>query len=99
MKPNGRAAIIIGGNMEYRDNGAVKDNVAFWTYLYNHYNVKGVVDIDGKLYQKQGTTYSTRMILIDSKRTEEEIAQSTVYPPTKDKAWQKASTSMSYTIS
>jgi len=22
MKPNGRAAIIIGGNMEYRDNGA-----------------------------------------------------------------------------
>ena len=87
MRPDGRAAIIIGGNMEYAANGSVKDNKAFWSYLYDHYNVKGVVDMGGKLYAKQGTTYPTRMILIDGRRSEEERAQSTVYPPVKSKAF------------
>lgn len=90
MKDDGRAAIIIGGNMEYGKNGGVAGNRAFWTYLYNHYNVKGVVDMDGKLYGRQGTTYPTRMILIDGRRSEEEMAQSTIYPPIKEKALRKA---------
>lgn len=81
MKDNGRAAIIIGGNMEYAPNGAIKSDKAFFTYLYDHYNVKGVIDMDGKLYSKQGTTYPTRLILIDGRRSEEERAQVKVYPP------------------
>lgn len=81
MKDNGRAAIIIGGNMEYAPNGSIKTDKAFFTYLYDHYNVKGVIDMDGKLYAKQGTTYPTRMILIDGRRSEEERAQVKVYPP------------------
>lgn len=85
MKDKGRAAIIIGGKTEFRENGAVKNNVPFLTYLYDHYNVVGVVDMDGQLYAKQGTTYPTRMILINGRRSEEERAQSTVYPPVKDK--------------
>ena len=92
MKDNGKAAIIIGGNMEYGSNGAIKGNKAFWTYLYDHYNVKGVVDMEGKLYAKQGTTYPTRMILIDGRRSEEERAQSTIYPPRKHEAIRKAET-------
>ncbi|MBR6133071.1 MAG: strawberry notch family protein, partial [Bacteroidales bacterium] len=92
MKSNGRAAIIIGGNMEYASNGSVKDKKPFWTYLYNHYNVKGVVDMDGKLYAKQGTTYPTRMILIDGVRSDEDRAQSTVYPPKQENAVRKAET-------
>ncbi|MBQ4377074.1 MAG: strawberry notch C-terminal domain-containing protein, partial [Bacteroidales bacterium] len=92
MKDDGRAAIIIGGNMEYGKNGGINGNKAFWTYLYNHYNVKGVVDMDGKLFAKQGTTYPTRMILIDGRRSAEEMAQSTVYPPVKEKAIRKAET-------
>lgn len=85
MRDKGRAAIIIGGKTEFRENGAVKNNVPFLTYLYDHYNVVGVVDMDGQLYAKQGTTYPTRMILINGRRSEEERAQSTVYPPVKDK--------------
>lgn len=92
MKDNGRAAIIIGGNMEYAPNGAIKSQKPFFTYLYNHYNVKGVIDMEGKLYQKQGTTFPTRMILIEGRRSDEERAMSTVYPPTKEKALKKATT-------
>ena len=92
MKDNGKAAIIIGGNMEYADNGSVKDKKAFWSYLYDHYNVKGVVDMDGQLYRKQGTTYPTRMILIDGRRSEAEREQTTVYPPIQQKAIAKVNT-------
>lgn len=90
MADNGRAAFIIGGNMEYAKNGGIAGNKAFWTYLYNHYNVKGVVDMDGKMFSRQGTTFPTRMILIEGRRSAEEIAQSTIYPPVKEKSLRKA---------
>lgn len=90
MKDDGKAAIIIGGNMEYGNNGGLKSMKPFFTYLYDHYNVKGVVDMDGRLYAKQGTTYPTRMILIDGRRSDEERAQTAVYPPVESKAILKA---------
>lgn len=90
MKDNGKAAIIIGGNMEYGSNGGLKSMKPFFTYLYDHYNVKGVVDMDGKLYSKQGTTFPTRMILIAGRRSNEERAQTAVYPPVESKAIRKA---------
>ncbi|MDN0078430.1 strawberry notch C-terminal domain-containing protein [Bacteroides gallinaceum] len=90
MKDNGKAAIIIGGNMEYGNNGGLKSMKPFFTYLYDHYNVKGVVDMDGKLYSKQGTTFPTRMILIAGRRSNEERAQTAVYPPIESKAIRKA---------
>lgn len=90
MKDDGRAAIIIGGNMEYANNGAIKSMKPFFTYLYDHYNVKGVIDMSGGLYAKQGTTFPTRMILIDGRRSDEERAQTAVYPPVESKAIRKA---------
>ena len=90
MKDNGKAAIIIGGNMEYGNNGGLKSMKPFFTYLYDHYNVKGVVDMDGKLYSKQGTTFPTRMILIAGRRSDEERVQTAVYPPVESKAIRKA---------
>lgn len=82
MRDFGKAVIIIGGKQEFAPNGAIKNDKPFITYLYNHYNVKGVIDMEGSLYAKQGTTFPTRMILIDGRRTEEERAKSDVYPPT-----------------
>lgn len=90
MKDDGKAAIIIGGNMEYGSNGGLKSMKPFFTYLYDHYNVKGVVDMDGKLFSKQGTTFPTRMILIAGRRSDEERAQTAVYPPVESKAIRKA---------
>ena len=90
MKDNGRAAIIIGGNMEYASNGSIKSMKPFFTYLYDHYNVKGIIDMSGGLYAKQGTTFPTRMILIEGRRSDEERAQTAVYPPVESKAIRKA---------
>jgi len=92
MKDDGKAVIIIGGNMTYGKNGGIVGDKQFFTYLYDHYNVKGVIDMDGKLYQKQGTTYPTRMILIDGRRSEADRELSKVYPPVQSEALPKAET-------
>ena len=82
MKDDGRAAIIIGGNTEYAKNGSLKPkDKAFLGYLYSHYNVEDVINVDGSLYAKQGTSYPTRMILINGRRLNENA-----FPPVKDKA-------------
>ena len=82
MKNDGRAAIIIGGKTEYAKNGSLnpKDK-AFLGYLYSHYNVEDVINVDGGLYAKQGTSYPTRIILINGRRLDENA-----FPPVKDKA-------------
>lgn len=82
MKNDGRAAIIIGGKTEYAKNGSLnpKDK-AFLGYLYSHYNVEDVINVDGGLYAKQGTSYPTRIILINGRRLNENA-----FPPVKDKA-------------
>ncbi|RHH83626.1 strawberry notch C-terminal domain-containing protein [Segatella copri] len=82
MKNDGRAAIIIGGKTEYAKNGSLnpKDK-AFLGYLYSHYNVEDVINVDGGLYAKQGTSYPTRIILINGRRLNENV-----FPPVKDKA-------------
>ena len=81
MKDDGRAAIIIGGKTEYAKNGSLnpKDK-AFLGYLYSHYNVEDVINVDGSLYAKQGTSYPTRIILINGRRLNENA-----FPPVKDK--------------
>lgn len=82
MKDDGRAAIIIGGKTEYAKNGSLnpKDK-AFLGYLYSHYNVEDVINVDGSLFAKQGTTFPTRIILINGRRLNENA-----FPPVKDKA-------------
>ena len=82
MKDDGRAAIIIGGKTEYAKNGSLnpKDK-AFLGYLYSHYNVEDVINVDGGLYAKQGTSYPTRIILINGRRLDENV-----FPPVKSKA-------------
>lgn len=82
MKDDGRAAIIIGGKTEYAKNGSLnpKDK-AFLGYLYSHYNVEDVINVDGGLYAKQGTSYPTRIILINGRRLNENA-----FPSVKDKA-------------
>lgn len=82
MKGDGRAAIIIGGNTEYAKNGSLRPkDKAFLGYLYSHYNVEDVINVDGSLYAKQGTSYPTRIILINGRRLNENA-----FPPVKDKA-------------
>lgn len=85
MKDDGRAAIIIGGKTEYAKNGSLnpKDK-AFLGYLYSHYNVEDVINVDGGLYAKQGTSYPTRIILINGRRKYD--PEHKVFPPVEKDA-------------
>lgn len=72
MKSSGRAAIIVGGHLQYDERGRIvagKDRI-FFNYLYERYNVFDVIPIAGrKLYSRQGTSFDTTLILIDGRKT------------------------------
>jgi len=67
MTDNGRAAIIIGGHTTWDEEGRIQAgrNRIFFNYLYNHYQVADVINIDGKkLYSRQGAAFDVRLILV-----------------------------------
>lgn len=68
MDDNGRAAIIIGGNNTYTKYGVLSGKSDFFQYLYNTYNVVDVINMKGDMYRKQGTSFPTRIILINGRR-------------------------------
>ena len=81
MKDDGRAAIIIGGHTEWDSEGRIRagKNRIFFSYLYRHYHVADVINIDGDLYSRQGTSFNVRLILINGRKSSPEG-----YPPLKD---------------
>lgn len=71
MKDDGKAAIIIGGHTRYDKKGRLQKgkNRFFFNYLFSRYNVLDIIPIDGhKLYSRQGTSFDTRLILIDGRK-------------------------------
>jgi predicted RNA methylase len=73
MKNDGKCAIIIGGHMEADADGMIRagKNRIFFLYLYKHYNVEDVINISGRhLYSRQGTSFNTRLILINGRKSE-----------------------------
>lgn len=82
MADNGRAVIIIGEHNKYKPNGSLARDQALMSYLYNNYNVSDIINMDGSLYYKQGTTFPTRMILINGRRK----SDVEVYAPVQSKA-------------
>ena len=75
MKDDGRAAIIIGGHTGWDNIGRIQagKNWIFFNYLYHHYHVDDVINIDGhKLYSRQGTAFDVRLILISGRKEKPE---------------------------
>ena len=73
MKDNGKAAIIIGGHARYDKKGRIQKgkNRFFFNYLFSRYNVVDIIPIDGsKLYSRQGTSFDTRLMLIDGRKSQ-----------------------------
>lgn len=73
MKDSGKAAFIIGGHTKYDKLGRVArgKNSYFLHALYKHYHVEDIIPIDGhQLYRKQGTSFDTRLILINGRKKE-----------------------------
>lgn len=72
MKDNGKAAVIIGGHTRYDKKGRIQKgkNRFFFNYLFSRYNVIDIIPIDGhKLYSRQGTSFDTRLILMDGRKS------------------------------
>lgn len=80
MKDEGRAAIIIGSHTKYDEAGRIQagKNRIFLSYLYKHYDVDDIINIDGSLYSKQGTSFDVRLILICGRKLKPEG-----FPPLK----------------
>lgn len=69
MKSNGRAAIVVGEHTEFTTEGVIRGRRPFYHWLYKNFNVVDMINIDSqKLYQKQGTIYPLRLILIAGKK-------------------------------
>ena len=71
MAPDGKAAIIIGGHTRWDSLGRIEKgkNRIFFNYLYRHYHVTDVIQIDGhRLYTRQGTGFPVRLILIEGRK-------------------------------
>ena len=72
MKDTGKAAIIIGGHTNYDEVGRIQagKNRIFLNYLYSHYHVEDVININGDLYSQMGTSFNIRLILINGRKAE-----------------------------
>ena len=71
MQDNGKAAMIIGGHTRYDKKGRIQKgkNRFFFNYLFSRYNVVDIIPIDGhKLYSRQGTSFDTRLLLVDGRK-------------------------------
>lgn len=72
MKDDGRAAFIIGGHTKYDHKGRlVGRDREFFQFLIKNYQLLDVINVDGSLYAKQGTTVPIRIILIKGKKNSE----------------------------
>ena len=70
MRNDGKGAIIIGGHTKWDDRGRIQagKNRIFFNYLNHFYNVDDVINIDGSLYARMGTSFPVRLILINGRK-------------------------------
>lgn len=69
LKDEGRAAIIIMGHIYFDTNGYIAKYRGFFNWLYRHYYVDDVINLNGfKLYNKQGAIEKTMLILIRGRK-------------------------------
>jgi len=82
LKNEAKIAFIIGGHTEFDEAGRIrsKKDRAFLSYLFKHYYMDDVINVNGSLYGRQGTTYPIRIILIAAKKSNPEG-----YYPLEDK--------------
>ena len=71
MKDDGRAALIIGGThpaQQGKTEAPANADRVFFNWLYHHYNVVRNFDVEGSVYRKMGTSYPTRLLVVDGRK-------------------------------
>jgi hypothetical protein len=69
LEPNGRLVAILGGGQANEPNGGASLTAGgagkWFEKIADKYNVRANIRINGKEYQKYGTNFATRLIVID----------------------------------
>jgi hypothetical protein len=63
-KDHGRSVFILAADRAQSDGTVEGRTKAFLAYLYDHYEVLGLVEVAGRLYARQGAAYSARLLVI-----------------------------------
>lgn len=71
---HGRSVYIVGGDspIDARAGQVIGGSRSLLNWLYDHYNVESVVEVNGDLYSRQGASWPLRMLVIGDKRPQEE---------------------------
>ena len=68
LKPDGRALVIVGANMDRKDGKPTYADHVFMNFLHTNFNVVDNYVIDGSLYRKQGASFPIRLLTINGRR-------------------------------
>ncbi|WP_080423784.1 strawberry notch C-terminal domain-containing protein [Burkholderia ubonensis] len=67
-KDQGRAVFITGADNVMKAGEVIGGSKHLLAYLYDHYEIDGIVDVSGELYKKQGAGYPLRMYVIGDRK-------------------------------
>ncbi|QKX05343.1 hypothetical protein HN014_10585 [Aquimarina sp. TRL1] len=69
LKDSGKAALILMGHIYFDDRGFIAKSRPFFNWLYMHYRVDDVINLNGfTLYNKQGAVAKTMLVLIRGRK-------------------------------
>ncbi len=69
LKDSGKAALLLMGHIYFDDRGYIAKARPFFNWLYMHYHVDDVINLNGfTLYNKQGATPKTMLVLISGRK-------------------------------
>lgn len=69
LKDSGKAAIIVGGHIDFKDNGQMKGkDLYFFNWLNKYFNVDDIIQIPGDFYKTMGASYPIKLILVNGRK-------------------------------
>jgi len=69
-KDSGRSVVIFGADNTQSDGTIKGGTKTFLNYIHDHYEVHGLIEVDGRLYARQGAGFNVRLLVIGHKRSE-----------------------------
>lgn len=69
-KNQGRSVLILGADSSQSDGTIKGGAVHFLNYVYDHYQVHGLVEVDGRMYSRHGSGYNVRMLVVGDRMPE-----------------------------
>lgn len=79
-KDVGRTVIILGADSPRSDGTLNSTSQYLMNYLAHHYELESAVEVDGRLYSRQGSSYNVRMIVVGDRRA---VPDASIVAPSK----------------